>query len=612
MQKLESPPTIPGAGPVSTAPLPSGLPDELARLRSLYGTQYLDSPSAPRFDVFTRLAAQICGTPISAISLIAADRAWTLSTVGLPQGINTPREDSFCARCSTTPGGILIVEDAAQHPDLRSSPLVTGPPWFRFYAGSALRDEEGHALGVLCVVDRKARTMSSAELGALNDLAAGVSAILQRDKKLAAAANHESPLGLPGRAALASCLAKRLEAAQFGGPRPTIAHVDIVDYGAMRATLSPSSAGKLLRQFAIRLSEAFHGAELIAQLGADHFAVLLPPGTEPTSVGAMVEEAIGLLTAPIPANGGSKRLNISVGVAAAAADERDPHKLLAQANLARLHARMTPEAEWRLYEPGMALHGAPGAYGLDRDAGQALRRGELYLAYQPIVSTFNYSVASFEALLRWDHPQFGNIPPGEFIPLAEKHGSILEIGNWVLREACLEASGWPQNIAVAVNVSARQVHADLPRVIEGILKESKLSPARLILEVTETTALEDSAGNAEVLKKIRSLGVRLALDDFGTGHASLNYLLRFPFDEIKIDRAFIHRVLEHKESQAIVQAVVGMARTLGISVVAEGVECAEQLHWLRENGCDQVQGFFFGKPMSAESLVQFTRSFAAA
>ncbi|MFJ1258419.1 EAL domain-containing protein [Cupriavidus sp. CuC1] len=199
-----------------------------------------------------------------------------------------------------------------------------------------------------------------------------------------------------------------------------------------------------------------------------------------------------------------------------------------------------------------------------------------------------------------------------FIPLAERNGMIVSIGAWALREACREATGWSSDVKVSVNISPLQITSDLPEHVSEILANSGLPPERLILEVTETTLLEPSEGNVEILKTLRELGVQIALDDFGIGFASLNYLLRFSFDKIKIDRAFVSGVLDRHESQTIVHAVFDIGRSLGIPVVAEGVETAEQLAWLIDNGCNQVQGYFLGRPMPREAVFSLVGDHAVA
>ncbi|MCY0854935.1 putative bifunctional diguanylate cyclase/phosphodiesterase [Cupriavidus sp. D39] len=582
---------IPAADAMPSFPVAD---DELERLRSLYSTGYLEAPPDPRFGAFTRLAARMYDAPMSAISLIAGERALTLSAVGVPQGMSTPREDSFCARCSLRPGGVMIVEDASRHPDFESNPLVTGPFGFRFYAGVALKDTEGRALGVLCVIDTKPRSMSEQDLGPLQDLAIGISAIIQRDQMLSYGANHELVTGLPNRQALRFYLSQKLDQYRIGGSCPVLAHIDIDEFNKLRDSSDHRDIDVLLRQFADRLSLAFPGADMLAHFGADEFAALLPVTESVDTLSLLLKHAVETLHEPYLVNGTSVVLEVTIGLAIASFRQLSVDGLLRNANIARCSVEFNSREKWRIYSPSIDTRVAIESSLPQLNLKNALRFGELSLAYQPIVIVPERRITSLEVLLRWNHPQLGPIPPAEFIPLAERNGMIVPIGMWALREACREATGWSSDVKVSVNISPLQITSDLPEHVSEILADSGLQPERLILEVTETTLLEPSEGNVEILKKLRNLGVQIALDDFGTGFSSLNYLLRFSFDEIKIDRTFVSGVLGRHESQTIVHAVIDIGRSLGIPVVAEGVETAEQLAWLIDNGCDQVQGYFWG------------------
>ena len=590
---------IPAADAMPSFPVAD---DELERLRSLYSTGYLEAPPDPRFGAFTRLAARMYDAPMSAISLIAGERALTLSAVGVPQGMSTPREDSFCARCSLRPGGVMIVEDASRHPDFESNPLVTGPFGFRFYAGVALKDTEGRALGVLCVIDTKPRSMSEQDLGPLQDLAIGISAIIQRDQMLSYGANHELVTGLPNRQALRIYLSQKLDQYRIGGSCPVLAHIDIDEFNKLRDSSDHRAIDMLLRQFADRLSLAFPGADMLAHFGADEFAALLPVTESVDTLSLLLKHAVETLHEPYLVNGTSVVLEVTIGLAIASFRQLSVDGLLRNANIARCSVEFNSHEKWRIYSPSIDTRVASESSLPQLNLQNALRFGELSLAYQPIVIVPERRITSLEVLLRWNHPQLGPIPPAEFIPLAERNGMIVPIGMWALREACREATGWSSDVKVSVNISPLQITSDLPEHVSEILADSGLQPERLILEVTETTLLEPSEGNVEILKKLRNLGVQIALDDFGTGFASLNYLLRFSFDEIKIDRTFVSGVLGRHESQTIVHAVIDIGRSLGIPVVAEGVETAEQLAWLIDNGCDEVQGYFLGRPMPREAV----------
>ena len=247
---------------------------------------------------------------------------------------------------------------------------------------------------------------------------------------------------------------------------------------------------------------------------------------------------------------------------------------------------------------------------LHQDLSTAIRNGELSLHYQPQARArhkmTNSHVLGFEALARWVHPVRGFVPPGDFIPLAEESGLIIEMGEWILREACREAASWPKDLQISVNLSPAQfMHGDLVGLVHSILLETGLAPGRLELEITEGVLIEDFDRALSLLRRLKALGVRIAMDDFGSGYSSLTYLQSFPFDKIKIDRAFVMNLGCNAQSAAIIRAMIGLGHGLNISIVAEGVETQEQLSFLADEACDQVQGYFLGKPAPIEDYAEW-------
>lgn len=594
--------TSESAAPHEPAALFPVAADEQERLRSLYSSGYLDTPANPQFDTFTRLAAHLYSAPISAISLIAAKRAWLLSASGLPHGLNTPREDSFCARCSLKPGGVMIVEDASRHPEFKDNPLVTGPLGFRFYAGVAVKDADGRALGVLCVVDTQPRSVREEELGHLRDLANCISALIQRDQKISQETGRDPVSGLPNRQALLRALTEKLNRYHLGDSLPALVTFDIEGFEQLRNGLDPRDVDALLKAFAGRLEDCFPQAELVAHLGADEFAVLLPQQPEGEQLTSLIQKAIDQLREPFSLEDRPLSLEVTAGLASTSEEQMSADRVLRNAILAKRGAHGLPMDKWQKYTPELEVS-LPQLYTPPQlNLRNALQYGELSLAYQPIVQSPERRIASFEALLRWNHPQLGSVPPSEFIPLAEKNGMIIPIGTWVLREACREAARWPKEVKVSVNVSPLQINRALPTLVAETLAEFSLPAGNLMLEVTESTVLEASEENVAILGELRSLGVQIVLDDFGTGFASLNYLLRFPFDKMKIDRSFVSGVLERHDCQTIVRAIIGIGESLNIPIVAEGVETAEQLAWLQDNGCRLIQGYFTGRPMPRNAI----------
>ncbi|OIQ63563.1 phytochrome-like protein cph2 [mine drainage metagenome] len=276
--------------------------------------------------------------------------------------------------------------------------------------------------------------------------------------------------------------------------------------------------------------------------------------------------------------------------------------MLRNADLALYRAKGDGRGTFRFFEPAMDLQMQTRRI-MEQDLRKALPAGEFELYYQPVLNLASNEISGFEALIRWNHPKQGLIAPGTFIPLAEEIGFIVPMGEWVIRQACATAARWPEDIHVAVNISAAQFRSPgLMQVIVGALATSGLQPTRLEIEITETVLLHNREATLAVLHQLRELGIRIAMDDFGTGHSSLAYLQRFPFDTIKIDRSFVKDITENTGSLNIVRAVAALARDMGLTATAEGVETSEQLERVTSEGCTEMQGFLFSRPLPAHEI----------
>ncbi|WP_121114290.1 putative bifunctional diguanylate cyclase/phosphodiesterase [Croceibacterium ferulae] len=357
----------------------------------------------------------------------------------------------------------------------------------------------------------------------------------------------------------------------------------------------------LLCGIAARLNETYGGRGIVARLGGDEFAIVCRirhPG-EAASIG---QEILRLVEQPVQHHGRLLHATASIGIAVAPTDGRDPDTLLKNADLALYRAKDSGRGQFCFYEPVMDEKVERGRH-LASEMKGALGRGEFHLLFQPIFDLHGAAVVSCEVLLRWNNRRYGSVSPVEFIPIAESSGLIVEIGSWVIREACRSASGWGTDVNVAVNLSPIQLRSpDLPAVIMNALAATGLTAGRLELEVTESVLLEDVEGAIAALKAINSLDVGTTLDDFGTGYSSLSYLTRFPFQTLKIDRSFISDLEQSPASVAIVQTIVELAAKLGMRTVAEGIETQAQLDQLRRTRCDAVQGYFLAPPMSASMV----------
>jgi predicted signal transduction protein with EAL and GGDEF domain len=357
-----------------------------------------------------------------------------------------------------------------------------------------------------------------------------------------------------------------------------------------------------------RLRASIRLGDTAARLGGDEFILLLEDLDDPADAVAVVEHFLKRLQEPFQIGGREVAVGASIGVAFTAAEGLLPEDLLRQADVAMYAAKARGRGHYILYDPSMDAYPRE-RLELEADLRRALERGELLLYYQPIVELATGRIAGVEALLRWHHPERGLVAPAQFIPLAEETGLIVPIGRWVLHEACRQAQAWRQRypaappLVVSVNLSGRQFqHPCLVDDVATALRETGLEPSCLKLEITESVAMEAGPTTVQILQALRGLGVQLAIDDFGTGYSSLAYLRRFPVNTLKIDRAFVDGLGQEEQDTAIVQSVLALARTLGLSVTAEGVEAPEQIAELRALACDEGQGYYFASPQPAEAV----------
>jgi predicted signal transduction protein with EAL and GGDEF domain len=361
---------------------------------------------------------------------------------------------------------------------------------------------------------------------------------------------------------------------------------------------------KTLLEASRRLQAAAQGA-FLARVGGDEFIVVTENDPMPSSAELLAHRLRAAFEADIEIDGHSFELDLCVGIAVYPRDGNDARSLLANADAALYRAKHEGRGAIRFFTAAMDQQ-LRDRRALERDLKSAVANGELFLEYQP-QRHGNGNIIGFEALVRWRHPQRGIVPPAEFIPIAEETDLIVEIGEWVLREACREAGSWDKSLHVAVNVSAIQFRrGDLQHLVQTVLREGGIAPAQLELEITEGVLIENVERATAMLNALKKLGVRIALDDFGTGYSSLSYLQSFPLDRVKIDRSFVASLCRADRSLAIVRAVIGLAHGLGLPVLAEGVETNEQLRTLLLEGCDEMQGYLIGRPRPIEHYADMT------
>jgi diguanylate cyclase (GGDEF)-like protein len=407
---------------------------------------------------------------------------------------------------------------------------------------------------------------------------------------------HDALTGLPNRTLFRDRLDQAIAHARRVRTGFAVLACDLDRFKAVNDSLGHPAGDALLRIVAERMRAVLRPYDTIARLGGDEFAIVLTYLDDAREAGCLAERLIAAVSEPIDLDGQSVEVGVSIGLTVAAEPDCDPDELFKRADIALYEAKAAGRNTHREFEPDAGARIATRGL-LALDMKEAIRRDAFHLAYQPVVDAATGAVVSFEALMRWRHPVQGEIAPGAFIPLAEETGLIVPLGAWALQEACREAAGWPAPIRVAVNVSAVQLRRPgLEAAVLAALSASGLPAERLKLEVTESVLMQDAEAVLACLHRLRGRGVRIALDDFGTGYSSLSYLRRFPFDQIKIDRSFIRDIAD-PDAAAIVRAVVGIGERLGMGIVAEGVETQEQLDLVRREGCTQVQGFLFSRPL---------------
>ncbi len=499
---------------------------------------------------------------------------------------------------------------------LVSGVLVAGLVLFAALSGIGLhligplrdlaRAIEGIARGQL----RRAipHTARADELGtvarALTHLQSQTSERLRAEARISHMAHHDMLTGLPNRVRLQADLERTLAERQADAPVAVFC-LDLDRFKSINDTLGHPVGDGLLTQVGERLRACAEGAT-VARLGGDEFAVVQSGRSQPVGATVLAERIIAALSAPYEVNGFQVVAGVSIGIAIAPGDGSTAEDLLKNADLSLYRAKASGRGTHRFFEQAMdAL--MQERRRLELDLRRALVNDEFELFYQPLVNLGSNRVCGFEALLRWRHPVRGMVSPADFIPLAEEIGEIEQIGAWVLRTACREAAGWPDAVKVAVNLSPLQFRGSLLLNVTAALAASGLEAKRLELEITETVMLQDSDAILATLHQLRALGVRIAMDDFGTGYSSLSYLRRFPFDKIKIDRSFVQDMSDADGSTAIVRAVTDLSHGLGMSTTAEGVETAEQLAFLREQGCVEAQGYLISRPRPAADVPAMLR-----
>ncbi|HET6866263.1 MAG TPA: EAL domain-containing protein, partial [Solirubrobacteraceae bacterium] len=542
--------------------------------------------------------------PVENALVLRAGIGWPKSAFG---SLRYPAGEGSQAGYTLLSGAPVVVEDWDSETRFEQ-PKFGGR---RTGAGLSVKIEgrSREPFGVLVIQSMAARSFAPGDVDFLQALANVLADALERqaiEDAIRERAVHDPLTGLPNRVLFVDRLEHALARLGRQDSLAAILFLDLDHFKLVNDSLGHHVGDELLTAAAPRLRQALRSSDTVARFGGDEFGILLEDIASERDAIETAERIAAIFARPFVLSGSEHFVTTSIGIALARGGER-ADELIRDADAAMYRAKDRGRARYEVFDEGMRGR-AIERLRVENDLRRAIERGELRLEYQPVVSLSNFSIVGVEALLRWRHPQRGEVPPSEFIPIAEENGLIEPIGRWVLEHACRQAAQWYRArpdaapLTMSVNLSAVQVRRSLPDVVRSVLRSTGLDPACLSLEITETVMVRDAEGLGEVLQALKALGVRLVLDDFGTGYSSLSYLTRLPLDVLKVDRSFVDGLGSESRDTAITETIIAMSRALSLDVVAEGVETPEHVSELSRLGCGLAQGFHFSRAVPAEEI----------
>lgn len=598
------------SGPEFTKPdIP---PDEDERIRELYGLNLLDTASNVRFDRYTSLVADIFGFPIVLVTLVDVERQWFKSSYGLDMR-ETHRDLSFCAH-AINQKDILVIADAKADVRFAGNPLVTGYPYIRFYAGAQVHSPNGQPLGTLCVIDHEPRKFGKRDCDRLRKFADLIESEIKHNGDLATlrssveySAYYDGITGLANQRLLTDRLTKLLEQAA-GDKRPVVVLLfNISGLRLLNQSLGTEAGDELLRLVGQRLRYSTPLGGTVARLQADEFVVAFTSGSEQLDVvESVVEQTRSELERPFTLKGGEYYIHVQIGCSLFPDHGTTPAVLIERAAAA---IRFTGDKR----SNGIRFFSTPESVDIAQQLKiesclrGAIEKHQFRMVYQPIVRLDDGHLAGVEALIRWSHPELGEVPPDRFIAIAEQCGFIAAIGRWVQHEVCEQIIRWREHhhvdIVVSINVAAAELlQSEFSQAILDQLAQCGISPELLAIEVTEFSLVSDSSTVDQNLAALSKAGIKINIDDFGTGYSSLAYLHRLPLSRLKVDKSFIRGIPDSRHEVALTRTIISMSQTLELEIVAEGIETMAQLAFLKSAHCQFGQGYLMARPLEPDQI----------